>query len=123
MDSWHLPAPRVLVGIGATLLAVVVLGVRACATEGEPADDPAQAETTTTVAVAAPVDPALTTTSSIVILPDWYPKQNSRYSEREPVVTVTTLQPTSSTSSTTTTTPAGAGASSPSDRSGSGGDR
>lgn len=123
MDSWNLPAPRVLVGIAATVLAVVLLGARACATEQDPVGDSAQDTTTSTVAVAAPIEPDLTTTSSIVILPDWYPKQNSRYSDRQPVVTVTTLQPTSSTSSTTTTTPAGIRSPSGSDRSDSSGDR
>jgi hypothetical protein len=45
-------------------------------------------------------DSISTTTTPISILPDWYPKQTSRYSDREPVVTVTTLPPTTSTTTT-----------------------
>jgi hypothetical protein len=41
------------------------------------------------------------TTSSIEVQPDWVPKQSSRYSDRTPVVTVTTLDPTTTTTTTT----------------------
>ena len=101
MDTWHLPPPRLLVAIGVTLVAVVLLGLRACA--GDDGGESGDASTTTTGATTSVVvtgDTADTTTSSIVILPDWYPKQTSRYSDREPVVTVTTLPPTSATTTT-----------------------
>jgi hypothetical protein len=93
----------VLVGLALTLLALVVLGVRACAGGGgtEPAADPTTS-TSTSTQVAEGLPDAATTTVSIAILPDWYPKQSSRYSDRAPVVTVTTLQPTTSTTTTTT---------------------
>jgi hypothetical protein len=103
MGTGNLPPTRVLVGLGVTLLALLVLGVRACVGDG--ADDRGAAPTTSTSSTSVPDtgDPAdaATTTVSIVVLPDWYPKQSSRYSDREPVVTVTTLAPTTSTTSTT----------------------
>lgn len=104
MGTGNLPPTRVLVGLGVTLLALLVLGVRACVGDG--ADDRGAAPTTSTSSTASvpdTADPAdaATTTVSIVVLPDWYPKQSSRYSDREPVVTVTTLAPTTSTTSTT----------------------
>lgn len=92
----QLPPPRVLVGIGVTVVALAVLGLRAC-TGG---DDDTSATTTTTTSTTVVEDAPVTTTSSIVVLPDWYPKQVSRYSDREPVVTVSTLPPTSSTTTT-----------------------
>lgn len=109
MGTGNLPPTRVLVGLGVTLLALLVLGVRACVGDG--ADGRGAAPTTTTtsstsVPAAADSADAATTTVSIAILPDWYPKQSSRYSDREPVVTVTTLAPTSTTS---TTSPTGTG--------------
>lgn len=109
IDSWHLPPARVLVGIGATVLAVGVLGVRSCT--GDPGAGSGAVPSTSTSAGVAEVEdtsPTPTTTSSIVVLPDWYPKQSSRYSDRAPAVTVTTLQPTTSTS-TTTVVPGGSG--------------
>ena len=100
MDSWHLPPPRVMVALGVTAAAVLVLGLRSCGGGEDTADD----NVTTTApptTVEASVATADVTTSSIAVRPDWYPKQSSRYSDREPVVTVTTLAPTTSTTSTT----------------------
>jgi hypothetical protein len=100
MDGWHLPPPRVLVGIAVTVLAVAVLGVRACSSGGDGAGDAAGSTTAPPTTAQATEDAPEITTSSIAILPDWYPKQSSRYSDREPVVTVTTLPPTTSTTTT-----------------------
>ncbi len=119
MDTWHLPPPRVLVALGVTVLAVVVLGLRAC-TGGDDAADDAATTTAPPTSVEATVDTAEVTTTSIVLRPDWYPKQSSRYSDREPVVTVTTLAPTTSTSTTTTRPRSGSGTGSSSGSSSSG---
>lgn len=91
-----------LFGIAVTVLAVSVLGVRACADRGEAGSGaPTSVATPTTEVVAGATvtsEPAgATTTVSISVLPDWYPKQSSRYSDREPAVTVTTLPPTTTT--------------------------
>ena len=100
MDTWHLPPPRVLIAIGLTAAAVLVLGLRTCSA-GDGNVDGTSTTTSTASTVPADTDDGIsTTTSSIVVLPDWYPKQSSRYSDREPVVTVTTLPPTSSTTTT-----------------------
>lgn len=109
MGAGNLPPTRVLVGLGVTLLALLVLGVRACVGDGADGRGAAPTTTTSSTSVPAAADPAdaATTTVSIAILPDWYPKQSSRYSDREPVVTVTTLAPTSSTTSTTSPTSTG----------------
>lgn len=100
IDTWHLPKPRILVGIGLTVAAVVVLGVTSFAgsddgdeggtTTVDPIESSVSPETT------PPTSPAIdesTTSTSIVLAPDWYPKQSSRFSDRRPVVTVTTLPP------------------------------
>jgi hypothetical protein len=87
------PPTRVLIGIGVTLVALVVLGVQAVRGDGD-GDEPAAPGSTTTSSPATTVPQLATTSSSISILPDWYPKQSSRYSDRQPVVTVTTLAPT-----------------------------
>lgn len=90
-----------LVGIAVTVLAVSVLGVRACADRsdgGSAATTSVVAPTVDDDAGATTSEPAgATTTVSISVLPDWYPKQSSRYSDRQPAVTVTTLPPTTTT--------------------------
>jgi hypothetical protein len=100
VDTWHLPPPRVLIAIGVTAVAVLVLGLRTCAGGDGGVDGTSTTTSTASTLPAEPDDGISTTTSSIVVLPDWYPKQSSRYSDREPVVTVTTLPPTSSTTTT-----------------------
>lgn len=93
----QLPPARVLVALGVTVLAVVVLGAQALLRGGGDDDggatpeDQAGATSSSTTASERVVS---TTTSSIAVLPDWYPKQSSRYSDRGPVVTLTTLAPT-----------------------------
>ncbi len=93
MSGVALPPTRVLVGVGVTLLAVVVLGIQALR-GGEDRPVAGSPESTTTIVAPTTTPEQATTSSSIVILPDWYPKQSSRYSDRQPVVTVTTLAPT-----------------------------
>jgi hypothetical protein len=99
-DSRALPPARVMVGLGVTVLALLVLGVRACSDgdpEVAPSDPgPSTSQPTSSVASSDAAD-AATTTVSIQVLPDWYPKQSSRYSDRQPAVTVTTLPPTTTT--------------------------
>lgn len=98
IDTWHLPPPRIMIGIAVTLFAVLALGLRSCAgsdgRSGSSATSTTGASVETTGASAA-VEEAPST--SIVLAPDWYPKQSSRYSDRRPVVTVTTLPPTTTT--------------------------
>lgn len=93
MNAVALPPTRVLIGVGVTLIAVVVLGVQALRGGDDQPEAGSADPTTTSVAPTTTPDQA-TTSSSIEILPDWYPKQSSRYSDRQPVVTVTTLAPT-----------------------------
>ena len=79
-----------------TVVALLVLGLGALfggddAAETQPGAD---ATTSTTEATTTSQVTASTTTTSIAIRPDWYPKQTSRYSDRQPIVTVSTLPPT-----------------------------
>lgn len=104
MGSWHLPPLRVLVAIGVTVLAMAVLGLRSCTDGGGGGSN--EARPSSTSAGPGEVEDTILippTTSSIVVPPDWYPKQSGRYSDRDPVVTITTLAPTTSTSTTSTT--------------------
>ncbi len=93
MNAVALPPTRVLIGVGVTLIAVVVLGVQALR-GGDDQPEAGSADPTTTSVAPTTTPEQATTSSSIEILPDWYPKQSSRYSDRQPVVTVTTLAPT-----------------------------
>ncbi len=110
----QLPPARVLLALAVTALAVVVLGVRACAPSDDGADagtpavseEPGATSSSTSVAPSTqPTQPAQVTSSSVESLPDWYPKQASRYSDRDPVVTVSTLPPTSTTEPDESRTP------------------
>ena len=90
-----LPPTRILVAMAATVLALVVLGANALfggdePPEGGPTEEPATAESSTTVTTA----PREVVDTTVVLLPDWYPKGSSRYSDRSPSVTITTLPPT-----------------------------
>lgn len=96
-----LPVRVVVAGV-ITVIGLAVLAVAALRGGGE---DPAAP--TTTVAddvTSTTVRPAPTT---IEVLPDWYRKGNSRFSERGPAPTVSSLPPTSTTS--TTSVPAARG--------------
>ncbi len=99
IDTWHLPPPRIIIGVAVTLLAVLALGLRSWVSSdggsgsaGTSTTADAPVETTT-----APGGVDEVPSTSIVLAPDWYPKQSSRYSDRRPVVTVTTLPPTTTT--------------------------
>ena len=91
MDTWHLPRPRCWWQRASRSWPSQrwACARRRGAEDAGPGDSTTTTSTPTSVLVTG--DDASTTTSSIVILPDWYPKQTSRYSDREPVVTVTTL--------------------------------
>jgi len=88
---------RVVVALCVTALCTAVLAVVSLRggvdqSAAPPTTAPSDAQTTVTTAATQS-----TTTSSIEVLADWYPKRTSRYSDRRPPVTVTTLAPTTST--------------------------
>lgn len=88
--------PRILIALVLTVLAVAVLGVRTVI-DRDTGGGAAEGSTTTT-ADPTPTDaPVEASTTSVEVLPDWFPKQTSRYSEREPVVSLTTVPTTTST--------------------------
>lgn len=97
--------PRLLVGIGASALAVVILGV-VWLVGRTPAVPSTTTATTTTTRPAPPTVAQV----PISVLPDWYRKGSSRYEDRRPVTTVpagvspTTAPPTTTTMTTSTTT-------------------
>jgi hypothetical protein len=97
--------PRLLVAIGLTVVGLAVLAVASLTGGG--GEEPATASTSTSSEVTVTAGTVPPTT--IELLPDWYRKGNSRFSERGPAPTVSSLP---STTTTTTTTR----------RSGSGGD-
>ncbi len=82
--------------IALTVLALAVLGGRALLSGGDGDEDAGGASSTTSSSPPTSPPPELTTTS-VEILPEWFPKQTSRYSERESVVSLTTVPTTSST--------------------------
>jgi hypothetical protein len=88
-SSGSLPPVRILVALAVTVVALGVLAVNALIASDDPAEAPAMpaptSTTTTSSTVAEPVE------TSVVVAPDWYPKGSSRYSNRQPVVTVTTI--------------------------------
>ncbi|MCX6525559.1 MAG: hypothetical protein NTX58_12495 [Actinobacteria bacterium] len=96
--------PRMILALGFTLVALLLLAVGALRSDpdskeqdqSQTASENSSTSISTTTALAPEQS---TTTTSIKLLPDWYPKGSSRYSDRAPAVTVTTLPPT-----TTTTT-------------------
>ena len=90
----HLPPPRILIAIAATAVAVVVLALNALL--GGDADEAPDATSSTTTAV-APTTVPVAVHPSAVVAPDWYPKRSSRYSDRGPGVTITTLPSTTTT--------------------------
>lgn len=84
-------SPRILVALGATVLALVVLGV--VSLTGGSGDDRTDA-TTTTVTTSSTVPVPAGPPRSIDLQPDWYQKGHSLYSERGPTPTVSSLPPT-----------------------------
>jgi hypothetical protein len=96
---------RVVVALVLTAVGFMVLGVLAL--RGRDGAEPAGRTTTSSTSAtpsAPPVPPV-----SIELRSDWYRKGNSRFSERGPVPTVSSLPSTSSTRAGTTTGPAGSG--------------
>jgi hypothetical protein len=86
--------PRLLVAIALTVVGLVVLAVAALT--GGSGDEPATPSTTGSSAVTVTAGTVPPTT--IELLPDWYRKGNSRFSERGPAPTVSSLPSTSTTS-------------------------
>lgn len=84
------PPLRILVALALTVVAVAALGVGALV--GNDAPSSTTTTSTTTAAVLAPTTEV--TETSVQVAPDWYPKGSSRYSDRRPAVTITTLAPT-----------------------------
>jgi hypothetical protein len=92
--SWpgSLPPLRILVALVVTVVALGVLAADALFMSDDPAEAPAGPATTSTTTTSSTVAGAVET--SVVVAPDWYPKGSSRYSDRQPAVTVTTIPPT-----------------------------
>lgn len=90
-----LPPPRILIAIAVTVVAVgalvlsAVLGGGDEVTRETPDDRPEDTSTS-----AAPTTVAEVAGTSVVVAPDWYQKGSSRYSDREPAMTITTLATT-----------------------------
>ncbi len=96
MELSRLP-PRVIVALVVTLLALAVLGGRALLSGGDGDGDARGASSTTSSSPPTSSPSVELTTTSVEVLAEWFPKQTSRYSEREPVVSLTTVPTTSST--------------------------
>ena len=73
--------PRVLVALGASVLAAVVL-VGAWLSGG--GDDPTPTTTTSTTSTTVTVPVITIAPTPITVLPDWYRKASSRYEDRRP---------------------------------------
>ncbi|MFZ4669257.1 MAG: hypothetical protein ACOYML_08160 [Microthrixaceae bacterium] len=84
-------SPRILVALGATVIALIVLGV--VSLTGGSGDDRTDS-TTTTVTTSPTVPVPAGPPRSIDLQPDWYQKGHSLYSERGPTPTVSSLPPT-----------------------------
>lgn len=87
---------RVMIALGITVIAVLVLAGMAVfgGTGGSGVDRNANAKpevTSTSTTVTATTTAVSITTTSLQIPVDWYPKGSSRYSDRKPPVTVTTI--------------------------------
>ena len=92
-----MPPLRILLAIAITVLALGALVVAAVVGDdgGEDASRPDDDEEQTTTTIAPATTSADVGGTSVVVAPDWYPKGTSRYSDRTPAVTITTLPPTS----------------------------
>lgn len=89
-----LPPLRILVAIGVTIVAVGVLGVSAVLGGEDSVQPPPELSTSTTTTGAPPTTAGEVVDTSVLVAPDWYPKRSSRYSDRQPIVTITTLPTT-----------------------------
>lgn len=93
MSVTDLP-PRVLLAVVVTVLALVVLGARTIFSDG--AGDADGGPTTTELDAAAPdgppaEEPVVEPPPPVEVQPDWYPKRSSRYSDRSPEASITTV--------------------------------
>lgn len=87
------PPLRILLALGLTVVAVVVLLGTAIFDGNDDVGTSTTTSSSTTMSIAAaPTSAAPDTT--VRVAPDWYPKSSSRYSDRRPAVTITTLAPT-----------------------------
>ncbi|MEI2640425.1 MAG: hypothetical protein V9F03_15750 [Microthrixaceae bacterium] len=94
--------PRVLLAAAVTVVALVAIAVISLSgSDSESTNSPTTSSggrgATTSVAPRVTTTSTATTTTSIEIPEDWYPKGSSRYSDRSPATTVTTLPPSSDT--------------------------
>jgi len=95
-------SPRILLALGATVVALIVLGVVSLTGgSGEDRTDVSTTTTSTSTMVSVPAGPP----RSIDLQPDWYQKGHSLYSERGPTPSVSSLP------STTEDTQSGSGGS------------
>ena len=84
-------SPRILVALGATVIALIVLGVVSLTGgSGDDRTDSTPTTVTTSTTVPVPAGPP----RSIDLQPDWYQKGHSLYAERGPTPTVSSLPPT-----------------------------
>jgi len=85
--------PRVVLAAAVTVLAVVVLAAQTVLSDRDGGD--AGATTTTIEAPGDTVDPddepVVVAPTPVEVQPDWYPKRSSRYSDRIPEASVTTV--------------------------------
>ncbi len=91
--------PRVLLAAAVTVLAVVVLGAQTVLSGGDGAGEDAGGGPTTTEldasvdSTTAGDEPAVAPPRPVEVQPDWYPKRSSRYSDRSPEASITTVPP------------------------------
>jgi len=88
--------PRILVALAVTVVALGVLAVAALTGggDGEGASPTSTQPTGSSTTIAPVSTSAEVPGTSVVVSPEWYPKGTSRYSDRTPAVTITTLPPT-----------------------------
>lgn len=89
--------PRIVLAAVVSVVALAALGLSSLwpSGDGDGAGEAGNTSSTTTSSVDTTLTSAPTTT--IELAPDWYEKASSRYSDRVPSVTVSTLDPTTTT--------------------------
>ncbi|MGB3410499.1 MAG: hypothetical protein WBA45_04830 [Microthrixaceae bacterium] len=100
-----------LFALGITVIALLVLAGMAIFGGSEGSDGsgsaaksgPEAGQVGTSTSTTASTSTVSVTTTSLEISVDWYPKGSSRYSNRKPPVTVTTIAPPTSSEATETT--------------------